>query len=880
MRVTVLFFCLLIPLGSWSQARIDSLRSLIEQTNSQEKKVDIINKLTFELFDYSLEDAIQSAGQALNLSRSIGYKKGEAWALIHHGSYHSLAGRGATAKSFYKNAASISMEIHDDELRSYSLLQLGKLDREVGNLDSALYFYKEAETLQLAMPIPSSYSLCRIYSALSRNYVMQDKPDDALLYAQKEMEQAVKLKEKEWTGYAWVDIGDAYRNKYEFDKAYECYSKAMKGYGNFSWVGIDVYESIGIAQIMQGEYDSAFQSLNIVMKAYDTYQGKHALARTLIRMGEVLEVKGLYDIAQEYLAKALQIAEPSGYTYLAGEACVGLAWINYGANQLQAAEGNARKAQAKFTSISRISRIGESNNIIGLIKMKAMQYDSSLFYHRKALAIREKINNPTGLSATLFNIGELYLRQQKLSEALAFFQKGAKIDEATKDKYGLAMYYDRIGRIYMYQGKHGEAESFLSSSVSLAKGSGSLDILSVAYNDYSLLQERIGNLKEALHYRKLYGASYDSIYTTGAAQSLISYRILYDLESKDQQIILLNKDKQIQDDAIRKRNLIIYWAISFSLVLIGLVYVLYHSFSRHKKLNRDLAERNEEIQTQSEELTESNQALMRLNNEIERQREEIKAQAEELMVSNTSIAKINEGLEKMVEQRTSDLRTAYQELDTFFYRSSHDFRRPLTTLMGLAEVAKLSVKDQNALELFDKVNTTAANLDKMLVKLQSISDVGSHQLVFKEVLIKQLIENSLEPHRDLLREKQAQISIDVNLKKPCISYPALVKIAIENVLENAIIFSDPYHPVIAVRVFHEPAVVCIEVEDNGEGVHPEARVHIFEMFYRGSERSTGNGLGLYIAQKAMEKISGKISFMNNVDKPGATFRILIPDLQP
>lgn len=877
MKSIILFCCLSIAADSWSQSRIDSLRSLIDQTDSQEKKVDVINNLAFELFDNGLEDAFQTASQSLKLSKRIGYRKGEAWALIHHGSYHSLSGRMVTAKSFYRDALAIGIQIHDFELQSYSTLQLGKLSREIGYFDSAFYFYKEAEALQLTMPVPSAYSLCRIYSALSRNYVMLGKPEDALYYAQKGKEQAEKLNEKEWLGYSWIDIGDAYRNLYKFDKAYACYKKAKNEFGSYSWVGIDVSESIGIAQIMQGEYDSAFQSFNIVMQAYDTYQDKYGLANMLVKMGEVLEVKGLYDIGQEYLVRALKITESSGYKYLSGEAYNELAWINYGANQLQAAETNARAALDKFTAISNEARIAEANNILGLIKMKASQYDSSLHYHQQALSIRKKGSNQTGLSATIFNMGELFLRQQKFDEALPLFLQGIKIDKAVKDKYGMSMYYNRIGRIYMYMNKFDEAKSLLDSAVLLAKGTGSLDILSTAYDDYSLLQEKLGDLSEALRYRKLYEVTYNAIYTRSTAQSLVSYRTLYDLGSKDQQIALLNKDKQIQDETIKKRNLTIYWAAAFSLVLIGLAYVLYHSFRRHKKLNRELGERNEEIQTQSEELTESNQSLLRLNSEIERQREEIKAQAEELMVSNTSIAKINEGLEKMVEQRTTDLRTAYQELDTFFYRSSHDFRRPLTTLMGLAEVAKLSIKDTNALELFDKVNDTAANLDKMLVKLQSISDVGSHQLVFKEVLIKQLIENALEPFRDFLRERQAHVTIESSLRKPCISYPALIKIAIENVVENAIIFGDPFQPKIAIRVYHEAAAVCIEVEDNGEGIHPQAKPHIFDMFYRGSERSTGNGLGLYIAQKAIGKISGKISFMNNERRPGATFTIFIPD---
>jgi signal transduction histidine kinase len=48
------------------------------------------------------------------------------------------------------------------------------------------------------------------------------------------------------------------------------------------------------------------------------------------------------------------------------------------------------------------------------------------------------------------------------------------------------------------------------------------------------------------------------------------------------------------------------------------------------------------------------------------------------------------------------------------------------------------------------------------------------------------------------------------------------------------------------------------------------------MFFRGSVRSVGNGLGLYIARKAAEKANGKISFMNNPDG-GTTFTVEIPN---
>ena len=61
----------------------------------------------------------------------------------------------------------------------------------------------------------------------------------------------------------------------------------------------------------------------------------------------------------------------------------------------------------------------------------------------------------------------------------------------------------------------------------------------------------------------------------------------------------------------------------------------------------------------------------------------------------------------------------------------------------------------------------------------------------------------------------------------------------------------------------------IRISDNGIGIKDDIRNQIFNMFYRGSEKSTGNGLGLYIVQKTVNKINGKIDI--NTGDTGSTF---------
>ncbi|HMG89676.1 MAG TPA: HAMP domain-containing sensor histidine kinase, partial [Chryseolinea sp.] len=236
---------------------------------------------------------------------------------------------------------------------------------------------------------------------------------------------------------------------------------------------------------------------------------------------------------------------------------------------------------------------------------------------------------------------------------------------------------------------------------------------------------------------------------------------------------------------------------------------------------------------------------------------------------------INRDLDSIVPKRTSQLQEAYKELDTFFYRSSHDFRRPLTTFMGLAEVAKITIKDKSALELFSKVKETAMSLDKMLVKLQSISDVGAQQLVYKEVLIREIFDNVCDGFREEIVLFGIRTQCGVTLDKPFVSYPAMIKTIIENLVENAIYFRATKEPFIHLRAYGDKDMVVIEIEDNGQGIRNEYREKIFDMYYRANERSKGNGLGLYIVKKAVQKLNGTIQLITDFGK-GSRFVISLP----
>jgi signal transduction histidine kinase len=100
-------------------------------------------------------------------------------------------------------------------------------------------------------------------------------------------------------------------------------------------------------------------------------------------------------------------------------------------------------------------------------------------------------------------------------------------------------------------------------------------------------------------------------------------------------------------------------------------------------------------------------------------------------------------------------------------------------------------------------------------------------------------------------------------------------VILSNLIGNAIKYHDinKAHPVIIIGFDHEQN--ALYVEDNGSGVMPEHQQKIFNMFYRGSDRVTGSGLGLFITKEAVTKLGGAIT-LKSIYGEGSIFSVKFP----
>lgn len=293
--------------------------------------------------------------------------------------------------------------------------------------------------------------------------------------------------------------------------------------------------------------------------------------------------------------------------------------------------------------------------------------------------------------------------------------------------------------------------------------------------------------------------------------------------------------------------------------------------SELKRSYDELQQKNNKIETQKEEIQKLVRELSAQKNDIEQKNEELQTQHDVLSVKGVALEEaqkklqdINRNLENLIERRTSKLNTAVRELETFLYRASHDLRGPISSMLGLIRVAELENGKSDEVYI-DFMRKTTMRLERTLAKLVQKHTIQKTKIqketITKEVLLDLLNEISLDiPH---FRTENFEVNIQEELMLD--SDKPMLAILLSNLLENAFFFSQrAENKKVTLEMYHENSSVILSVQDYGAGIQPDLKDKIFTMFFRGSELSTGNGLGLYLVQNALIRINGKITLETEV----------------
>jgi signal transduction histidine kinase len=270
-------------------------------------------------------------------------------------------------------------------------------------------------------------------------------------------------------------------------------------------------------------------------------------------------------------------------------------------------------------------------------------------------------------------------------------------------------------------------------------------------------------------------------------------------------------------------------------------------------------------------LDERTMALMARESDLADRSEEMDAQKEELSAAIEEL----QGKNNTLTETLAQLKERNQELDQILYRCSHDLKAPISSIVGLLNILNYGPLSEDQKTCVDHIQVKTSQMDELLRSLSALAKTTADDVHFDSFNINSLVKNCMEDFSSNPQSHYINLHCQSVGKEDAHSDRLLLSIVIKNLLANSLIFRQPNVPgFIKIKTSVSDQFLEIEMEDDGEGIADSIKEHVFEMFYRGSERSNGSGLGLYIARKIVDQLAGTIDF---ISKAGSTtFKVKIP----
>ncbi|GJM64249.1 hybrid sensor histidine kinase/response regulator transcription factor [Persicobacter diffluens] len=251
----------------------------------------------------------------------------------------------------------------------------------------------------------------------------------------------------------------------------------------------------------------------------------------------------------------------------------------------------------------------------------------------------------------------------------------------------------------------------------------------------------------------------------------------------------------------------------------------------------------------------------------------------------------NEQLQDLVEQKTKhlkeknneiqqiskELHEADQEKLQLFTYISHEFRTPLTVILGYLE----KYPKQNSRKVQQIIKNNTLRLLRLIDQLMDVrkQDLQLHELYIDEIDLQHFLEGLVDEFKVLASKKQIKVYLICPRKINLWTDIDKMDKIISNLLSNAIKYSPELHN-IYLTVKEEQGFIHIDVEDQGVGIAPENRQQIFHPFFRSTVKEKlkkeGYGIGLALAKELSLLLQAELSLLKS-GETGSTFRLSLKE---
>ncbi len=712
------------------------------------------------------------------------------------------------AFDYANKAFQLSKELNNEKQQAESLYNLGEALYYKNNLKKSLDYY--FKSLKIFMKFGTNERTANLLNDIGIVYNDLDNYNKALEYYQKSLHLKEKINDKEGIAQSLNNIGLAYDNMSEYDKALEYYIKSLK----------------------------IEQELN----------NKEGIAQSNMNIGNIYEAWGNYEKALKYCLKALKTDEELNIKEDIAMVTnnIGIIYDDWGNNE-KALE-YYEKSLTIEKELGNKNGIAQSYNNIAIIYDDIGNYEKASEYYEKSLKLQRQLGNKRQISLLLSNIGELNNTKRDYNKALEYYKKSLLIDKEIFNYRSIAQTYNQIGNVYVNLKNIKKAIKYYNKSLKMAKSIKSIETILENYKGFSNAYFSSGNYKKAFNYSNLYHTLKDSIFNDKSQKQITQIQTGYEIEKKEKEIELLNKEKQLKNieihqkkEEIKKQKILIIFFISGFVIILIFSFLLIKQIKQKNKTNKLLLNQNTIIQKSRKELIKA------------------KEKAEE----------------------SDRLKTA------FLSNMSHEIRTPMNAIIGFSNLlSDTDITNDERKEFIELIDSNSNSLMNLIEDIIDISKIEAGQLIIKKTKtpVNKIFSELYNSFNQIKNEKdKTNIELRLNLANKekdftIITDPHRFKQILSNLLDNAVKFTEKGFIEFGYSINNQ-SYLQFYVKDTGIGIPNDKMNIIFDRFRQVDGSNTrkygGTGLGLAISKNLVELLGGKMWLESQIDK-GTTFYFTLP----
>ncbi len=538
--------------------------------------------------------------------------------------------------------------------------------------------------------------------------------------------------------------------------------------------------------------------------------------------------------------------------------------------------------------------IGRSYYNLGNLYFLQGKLPQAIPLYSQALSFFEKSGEKNQIDQVNYIIGTCYLSVEEPEKALPYLRKSLKFKEEDGKWHVVASLLSTIGQAYFHLGDTAQAiaynlqslEAFKEFPASPARAQ-PLQVLATIYYEKGDEEQAIRYCKQSLEIFEERGPEF----ATTAVRRILGkiYFAQGKLDEALPQWIRIQEISQKYPQAPMEKEDYRY------------LYLTYKAQGKYP-LALEMYENYHQAQDSSRK-NENTKAMMRFEVQAEYDKQKalddlaFEKQKEQQRLISLGIGlvlllslvfaaiiwnrlKLSRRQKREIEAQKQLVEQSEQYKEKFLANISHEFRTPLTVIMGMTEELEKSPEEAKKM-----IFRNSENLLSLINQLLDLSKLESGKLGIN------LIQANIIPYIQYLSEsfqsfaetKDIQLLFYQDVAELVMDYDEeKVQQIVSNLLSNAIKFSPQKGKVkVHVKAQHQNGKeeLILQVKDTGMGIEPSSLLHIFDRFYQvdnsHSYKGEGTGIGLALAKELAEMMRGTISVTSEIGK-GTEFTVVLP----